>query len=293
MTKRNINFQNINCKRVMSLIDEALSISDISTIKFKIKHHIKECRKCNEYLNKTENLIHLISKIELKDTDRSFLNGLSLRVLDRVKSKDIPKEKVIARIFSKKETKIVCLRWAVPIAALILALTIIFKNPWTTSERKEERSFNRGLITENLEKEFFNFKGISKIRPDVADTQILKKKKVKIKRELPPLVVREDEREKDPLLTVNIPLLETGIANSILTQMTKNMEEEIYNIDETLYTKVSEEDSYKALSYSVLNVEDLSNMEELLIKNLSYDTGGYRVIGVIEKEFTNETSENI
>jgi len=293
MIKKDNNYKNINCNDVRVLIDKALLSGNLADIKEETKFHIQKCRSCSEYLNKSENLMNLISNVEVVGPNKVFSDKLSSRVLSKVRSKNTPAYKEIGRSFTKKEPVLLWLRWAVPLAsiALILALTII-RTPWFTSERQERFALEK-YVAEKPDSGFWKLEGFSEIKLGENNTKISEKNVVEMKIKPLESIARANEIEPDPLLTVNIALLEPGIANSVMSQMANKMINEGYDINSIASYEASDEDSYTALTNNITNEEDLTNMEEILIKGLSYDSGGYKVIRVLEKEEANDTTENI
>lgn len=292
--KRDKVFPNKICNKVRILIDEVLVSSSFTNLEEEVKLHIQKCRICSEYLSKSENFLKLISNIQLKKADKDFLDRLSSRILNKISLTDTS---------DYREKGLIWLRWAVPLAsaAVILALVIIFKGLPAFKERAEQVAL-RKTETERLEPSPWNLNEFISPGHEESPMLIVKEEQpepggnvitVKTQREMPELIVRAEERELDPLVKVNISILEPDIASDVMSQMTEKMKNEGYDINNILPSQVSEEDSYKVLANTVADEEELANMEEILIKGLSYDTGGYRVINEIEREETNETSENI
>lgn len=368
----------MDCEYIRSLIDEGANTDTLNDIEQHIGEHIKKCPVCREHLKKTRNLLAIIKEAKIKSPRADFISDLSTSILKRIHSiketnfgeliekspikvkeekevkKDIeviePKgieektEKLVIKVKELQPSKVKkmgWLKWAVPLAACIITISIIItlNKSWkaekeegliameeketgvvdmTATPKKEEpelieEKYEKGgeiEATAMREKEVVEgrtitspavtrrFKVISDEVSSESEPGVLAGHEFEAKREVSVSETTKPAREMiavetgievemknpDPLIPINLGMLDPQVASDILTEVAENIGEEEKDIGISYFTRSKEDGDYVLVIGGGITESELSDIEYAIIKEMTKEAGGYRYIKAIEEE---------
>ena len=91
-------------------------------------------------------------------------------------------------------------------------------------------------------------------------------------------------KNPDPLIPINLGMLDPQVASDILTEVAENIGEEEKDIGISYFTRSKEDGDYVLVIGGGITESELSDIEYAIIKEMTKKAGGYRYIKAIEEE---------